>query len=247
MKKWPIAMQVYSIRDAASADFEGSMRRLKEQGYDGVELAGTYGRTAVEIKAVLDEIGLELVCAHTGIDVLEDDALLDDYAATGMKLICIPAFPLPTSEEELEAAIARIKNAAERCRERGMQLLYHNHASEFEKIGGKTILAHFFDSISPELLQVEPDVCWVRVGGDKPTDFIRRYAGRTPVIHLHDYSTEDGMEFRPVGYGEQDVPSILKACEDAGTRWIIVEQDDPGMGMDSMTCAGYSARYLRTF
>ena len=123
MKKWPIAMQVYSIRDAASADFEGSMRRLKEQGYDGVELAGTYGRTAVEIKAVLDEIGLELVCAHTGIDVLEDDALLDDYAATGMKLICIPAFPLPTNEEELEAAIARIRNAAERCRERGMQLL----------------------------------------------------------------------------------------------------------------------------
>lgn len=247
MKKWPIAMQVYSIRDVASTDFEGSMRRLKEQGYDGVELAGTYGKSAVEIKAILDEIGLELVCAHTGIDVLENDALLDDYAATGMKLICIPAFPLPTNEEELAASIARIKNAAERCKARGMTLLYHNHDSEFRKIGDKTILAHFFDGISPELLQVEPDVCWVRVGGDKPTDFIRRYTGRTPVIHLHDYSTEDGMEFRPVGYGEQDVPSILKACEDAGTQWIIVEQDNPGMGLDSMTCAGMSAHYLKTF
>ena len=247
MKKWPIALQVYSVRDFAANDFKATALKIKEMGYDGVELAGTYGMKAVECKAILDKVGLELVCAHVGIDLIEDDEALRDFAATGMKLIAIPGIPGPTNEEELTATIARIKAAGERCKALGMQLLYHNHDSEFRKIGDKTILAHFFDGISPELLQVEPDVCWVRVGGDKPTDFIRRYTGRTPVIHLHDYSTEDGMEFRPVGYGEQDVPSILKACEDAGTQWIIVEQDNPGMGLDSLTCAGYSARYLKTF
>ena len=43
MKKWPIAIQVYSVRDEATKDFEGTMRSLKEMGYDGVELAGLYG------------------------------------------------------------------------------------------------------------------------------------------------------------------------------------------------------------
>ena len=64
MKKWPIALQVYTVRDAAEADFAGTMRKVKEMGYDGVELAGTYGETAAARKATLDEIGLELACAY---------------------------------------------------------------------------------------------------------------------------------------------------------------------------------------
>ena len=56
MKKWPIALQVYTVRDAAEADCAGTMRKVKEMGYDGVELAGTYGMTVVEMKKILDEI-----------------------------------------------------------------------------------------------------------------------------------------------------------------------------------------------
>ena len=85
MKERLIALQVYSVRDAAEADFAGTMRQVKEMGYDGVELAGTYGMTAVEAKKILDEIGLELVSAHVPMDQLEDDAVLDDYAAAGLK------------------------------------------------------------------------------------------------------------------------------------------------------------------
>lgn len=82
MKQFPIAIQVYSIRDAAEADFAGTMQALKEMGYSGVELAGTYGMTAVQIKEILDEVGLTLVSAHVGADLMWDDALMADYAAT---------------------------------------------------------------------------------------------------------------------------------------------------------------------
>ena len=78
MKKWPIALQVYSVRDAAEQDFAGTMRQVKEMGYDGVELAGTYGMTVVEMKKILDEIGLELVSAHVGLDLIAQDEILDD-------------------------------------------------------------------------------------------------------------------------------------------------------------------------
>ena len=54
MKQWPIALQVYSVRQDAQADFAGTMRKIKDMGYDGVELAGTYDLTVAQAKMVLD-------------------------------------------------------------------------------------------------------------------------------------------------------------------------------------------------
>ena len=264
MKKFPIALQVYSVRDYAAEDFAATMKALKEMGYDGVELAGTYGSTAVECKKVLDEVGLALVSAHVNLDLLEDDAVLDDYAATGIQYVAIPWLEAPADEAELEAKIARIRNAGQRCKDRGIQMMYHNHDFEFGKIGGKYILDSYYENICPELLQTELDTCWVNVGGENPADFVRKYTGRAPVVHLKDFSgsksenmyaligsdaaKEDStgaFEFRPVGYGRQDIPAILQAAEDAGASWVVVEQDSPSMGKNPMECAQMSIEYLK--
>ena len=268
MKKWPIALQVYTVRDVAEQDFIGTMRKVKEMGYDGVELAGTYGMTVVEIKKILDEVGLELVSAHAGFDVIEDDAALADYAATGIKYMAIPWYTGPKNEEELAATIERMRAAGERCKAKGIQMLYHNHDFEFEKINGEYILDTYYAQIPADLLQTELDVCWVNVGGEKPAAYIRKYAGRTPVVHLKDFAGQKAenmygligeggsekkedpsakFEFRPVGYGNQDVPSIVAAAEDAGAQWFVVEQDDPSMGRSRLECAEMSIRYLKSF
>ena len=49
--KLPVAAQVYSVREQAEADFGGTMQQLADMGYDGVELAGLYGKSAGEIRA----------------------------------------------------------------------------------------------------------------------------------------------------------------------------------------------------
>ena len=266
MKKWPIALQVYSVRDAATEDFEGTMRAVKEMGYDGVELAGLYGlESAVACKKVLDKVGLELVSAHVGFDALEDDAQLDDYAATGVKFVAIPWMVAPKNEEELNAAIARIRNCGERCKARGIQMLYHNHDFEFEKINGKYILDTYYAEIPADLLQTELDTCWVNVGGENPSEYVRKYTGRAPIVHLKDFTgsksenmyaligtdtaKEDSagkFEFRPVGYGKQDFPSILAAAEDAGAGWVVVEQDSPALDKTPLECAKMSIDYLKS-
>ncbi len=83
-------------------------------------------------------------------------------------------------------------------------------------------------------------------------EYVHKYAGRAPIIHLKDYvgrkggktpyaliktdgsGKDDGtaadpsdvaFEFRPVGYGCQDVPSLIKAGLEAGAGWFVVEQD----------------------
>lgn len=264
MKKWPIALQVYSVRDNAAVDFAGTMKELKAMGYDGVELAGTYGMTAVECKKILDEVGLELVSAHVNIDLLEDDAVLDDYAATGIKFVAIPWLVGPKDAAELEAVIARIRKIGERVKAKGMQLLYHNHDFEFEKINDAYILDTYYSRIPAEYLQTELDTCWVNVGGEEPAAYVRKYTGRAPIVHLKDFagSKSENMyaligtdsakeestgkfEFRPVGYGRQDIPAILQASEDAGAGWVVVEQDSPSMGKTPMESVKMSIEYLK--
>lgn len=264
MKQWPIALQAYSVREEAERDFEGTMRAVKAMGYDGVETAGLYGKSAVECKAILDDIGLKMMSAHVVPDLQEDDAVLDDYAATGIKYIVIPWFSAPKDDEEMEAAIRRISRLGERAKERGMQLLYHNHDFELRTLGDKRILDTYYSRIPSELLQTELDMCWVNVGGANPAEYLRGYAGKSPVVHLKDFVGQKSenmyaligndtakeeksgkFEFRPIGHGLQDVPAILQAAEDAGSQWLVVEQDSPSMGKSALECAEMSIRYLR--
>ena len=266
MKKWPIAIQVYTVDADATKDFEGTMRALKAMGYDGVELAGTYGSTAVELKKICDEIGLAIVGAHVNLNEIEDDAILSDYAATGMKYIAIPHLKAPKTEEELAAVIARIRAAGQACKAKGLQLLYHNHDFEFQKINDKYILEHYYDEIPADLLQTELDVCWVNVGGEEPAAYVRKYTGRSPLLHLKDFTgvkssnmynligqaavrdeSAAKFDYRPVGYGKQDVPAIVAAAEDAGCEWLVVEQDRCSMGRTALECAHMSVNYLKSF
>ena len=57
---------------------------------------------------------------------------------------------------------------------------------------------------------------------------------------------ESTFEFRPIGSGMQNIPSILDACIDAGAEWVVVEQDNPSMGLTALECAKKSREYLRS-
>ena len=266
MKQFPIAIQVYSIRDAAEADFVGTMKAIKEMGYSGVELAGTYGMTAVQVKEILDEVGLTLVSAHVGADLMWDDALMADYAATGMKYIAVPWFHKPTDPAFLADNIEKFRVLGERMKSFGLQLGYHNHDFELAEVpeDGRCALEAYYEEIPADLLKTQLDLCWVKVGGKDPVEFLKKFPGRAPTVHLKDYAggKSDKMyalidcddaeaskaatefEMRPVGYGCQDVKGILEAAEAVGTEWIIVEQDEPTKGMSRMECAQKSIEYI---
>ena len=250
MKSLRLAMQVYSVRDAAEADFTQCMKELKEMGYEGVELAGTYGMTPVQVKAILDEIGLTLVSAHLGADLMWDDALMADYAATGMPYIAIPWFHKPTDTAFLVDNIEKFKVLGERMRSFGLQLGYHNHDFELHTVPGdeRCALEAYYEEIPADLLKTQLDLAWVKAGGKDPVEFLRRYPGRAPTVHIKDYKGTFGaedFELCPVGDGCQDIPGLLAAAREVGTEWLIVEQDQPNGGRSRMACAAVSAENLK--
>ena len=88
----PVAVQVYSVRDDAKADLKGTLKKIKEMGYDGVEFAGLYDHTAAEVKAMCEEIGLVPLSAHVPfVDMLKDPhGVLSTYAEIGCKYVAVP-------------------------------------------------------------------------------------------------------------------------------------------------------------
>jgi len=266
---FPVALQVYSVRDDASANLYATLKKIKEMGYDGVEFAGLYNHKPEEVRDMCADIGLVPISAHVPYQdmVADPEGVLSQYATIGCKYVAIPYLTSelrPGTDKFPEV----VKNAAMLgavANKLGMTLLYHNHDFEFMKLDGKYALDILYDEVSADLLQTELDMCWVNVGGEDPAAYLLKYSGRAPVVHLKDFygeKSEDmyeligiekkaptrpaNFEFRPVGYGKQNFPVILEAAEKAGASWVVVEQDKPSMGLTAMESAEKSIAYLRS-
>lgn len=270
MYDFPIALQLYSVRTDMEADFEGTLKKVKELGYDGVEFAGLYGKSAAEVKKLCEEIGLNPISAHVPYgELLKGEETFKAYAEIGCKYIVIPwinAEYLAGGEKNAEF-IENVKKFGELANANGMKLCYHNHDFEFQKVDGEYKLDRLYSDVSADLLLTQLDTCWVNVGGENPSDYIRKYNGRIEIIHLKDFvggksenmygligadgkekaeDTSKKFELRPVGSGVQNFPAILDACKEVGAKWVVVEQDEPSMGKTRLECAEMSINYLKS-
>ena len=155
--------------------------------------------------------------------------------------------------------IEKLQKSAAYFKENGIQILYHNHDREFQKDNDIYHLDHILSAFEGDLLLPEIDTCWAAIGHGDPQDYMKRYNGRCPIIHLKDFSCHasyqngnlgnglpEGFEIRPVGYGKQNFPEILAAAEKAGVQWVVVEQDQPTKENTPLECAKMSRHYLKS-
>ena len=264
-----IGLQLYSVRDALEKDFEGTLQKVKEFGYDGVEFAGLYDHTPVEVKEMCEKAGLVPISAHVNyFEMMEGEETFRKYAEVGCKYIVIPWIDKEyhAGGEKNGGFLENLKKLSKLAHKYGMKLGYHNHDFEFEKVNGEYKLDLLYKAVPGEVLLPEIDTCWAKVGGEDPAAYLRKYADRIEIVHLKDFAghknenmygligvdeeqqkkASGDFEFRPVGDGLQDIPSILAASKEVGASWLIVEQDEPSQGKTSMECAKESMAYLKS-
>ncbi|MCL2404799.1 MAG: sugar phosphate isomerase/epimerase [Defluviitaleaceae bacterium] len=250
MTKPIVALQLYTVRDAAHEDLPKTLNQIKTMGYDAVELAGTYDLATEVLKKHLDDAGLEAVSAHVPYGAFEADAAgtVAKYKALGCRLISIPSLSLEAlpGGKDFDTTKAVMVKTAALCKDHGLMLGYHNHAYEFKTLPcGSYVLDALFNTIDIDTgVYAQIDTGWVLAAGKDPVSYVKQYTGRCPSVHLKDIiNVGDRFEDRPVGQGSQDIPAVMQAAEETGAYIMVVELDE-AVGMTPLEAAKQSREYL---
>lgn len=228
MASIPIALQLYSVRQDCEKDLPGVLSAVAKMGYQGVEFAGYYGRTAHELKTMLDDLGLKCCGTHIGIDTLLGDQLqrtVEFNQTLGNRFLIVPGFPSSrTSSRQAWLDTARTMNGiAEELKPHKMLTGYHNHSVEFKPLDGEMPWDTFFGNTSNDVV-MQFDVGNAMHGGAQAAPFLKRYPGRALTVHVKEYSATNDSAL--IGEGDVNWPEIFNLCEtDGGTQWYIVEQE----------------------
>ena len=223
-----ISLQTYTVRDAMKADPLGTLERIAQIGYPGVEIGGYANSNRDQLVAKIRELGLTVTGTHVGIDALRDDleGVIEENKALDNSFVIVP-FIGPEyrgSAENWRQTAAMLEEFGQKLHEAAFTLCYHNHAFELEEtFEGQNGLELLYEAANPQFLQAELDVYWVQKGGGVPAEYIRRYAERSPVLHVKDMMP-DGS-FGEVGQGILDWPAIFAAAKAANVVHYVVEQD----------------------
>ncbi len=210
-------------------DLDLVLSKLSEIGIGVVQVSGVGSLDNYKIAEYCKKYNMEVCLTHSPLDrVLHDtDALIEEHKALGCNTIGIGWSPEEyRSLEGMKKYIADFTPAARKIKAAGMQYAYHNHAFEFERFGGRTMMDIMIEDTDPDLFNFIIDIHWLQTGGVNPPDYIRKVKGRMKVCHFKDYKiVNNERKFAEIGTGNLNLDECYKACVESGVEYIIIEQD----------------------
>jgi sugar phosphate isomerase/epimerase len=230
MKQIPIALQMYTLRNETEKDFTGTLQKVAGLGYAGVELAGYGGLSPKELKGTLDSLNLRVASSHIPLSELRNDVhkVIHDQLELGSSYIVCPYLPPEErTEKHYIQLIDDLNSIGEKCFNEGITLCYHNHDFELTTLSnGKPALEMILNETNPHWVKAEFDIYWLTFAGEKPVEWLKRYQGRTPLVHLKDMTLDGERFFAELGTGGVELTSVLDYGIHSDVDWWIVEQDE---------------------
>jgi len=223
------SLQLFTLREETEKDFIGTLEKVAKLGYQGVEFAGYGGLTSKQLRQELDRLGLKASSSHVQLSVLENELarVIEFQQTIGSRHVACPVLPAERRTKEAYYELIPILNEIGRkCHEEGITLSYHNHDFELVDLdNGKKPLEILLDETNPEWVKAEFDVYWLTKAGEDPVHWLKRYEGRTPLVHLKDMTTDGEKFFAELGTGGVNVEGVLNQGMSSGVEWFVVEQD----------------------
>ena len=238
-------IQLYNFRRFLAEDFEGTMQKIAQLGFEGAEVVVYRGPLSpAEYAGYLQKLGLKCCGAMYEPAKLTDPA---DSAYEYVKALNSPAVTISSWSDNFAAEwqqqaelLGKIGQAAAA---NGTVFSYHNHWDECVMVDGDAAVCRMLDANDPAQVYAEPDICWLNRGGLNAAEFITRFAGRIKQVHFKDIQVADDIKTTvPLGSGIIDLKSAYEAAKAADVEWIIYEQDH---SQDPFADAAKSLEYLK--
>jgi len=228
-----LGAQLYTVREHTRTieDVRETLRKVADIGYTAIQFSGFGPMDPKDVARAVQDAGLTVAATHMGWPrFLEElDAVIEEHKLWGCEHTAIGGLPGEYfSVDGLKRFLDELPPVAERLADEGMDFSYHNHHHELARYGEKTWLEMLYDQADPKHLKAEIDTHWIQRGGGDPAAWIRKCAGRQPLLHLKDMAITPEREpiFAEIGEGNLNWPAILEAAAESGVEWYLIEQDD---------------------
>jgi len=223
-KKIPVGLELYSLRDQCKTDLPGMLSAVSKIGYKGVEFAGYHGRTAKDLRKMLDDNNLLACGTHTPYSSVLPDKLeetIEFNRTIGNKFLIVPSMQAKTRQEWLDKA-KLFNDLADKLTTHGLWIGYHAHAHDFEKFDGETAWDIFFGNTKPAvIMQLDTGNCCD--GGADPVAVLNKYPGRARTIHV---KAHGGGADAVIGEDKINWSEVFEICETkGGTQWYVLEHE----------------------
>jgi sugar phosphate isomerase/epimerase len=225
-----IGLQLYTVRDLMKADMPGTLAQVAQIGYNEVEFAGYFGRTPAQVRDLLVQNHLASPSTHLPWESFDNwQKVLADSKEIGHEWVTLPWIPEEKRKtiDDWKAIAAKFNEVGAQAKAAGLRFAYHNHNFELTPVGGTRPLDVLLTNTDPSVVDFEMDIYWVVFGGGDPLDFINRYPGRFPLVHVKDSGPPPERKMVDVGSGTIDFPAIFAQSDKAGIKHNFVEHDQP--------------------
>jgi sugar phosphate isomerase/epimerase len=245
---------VGTLRKVAAAGYKNIESAFSKQ-------QGFYGKKPKEFKTLLHDMGMEWRSHHVigapfklppntklpnGPDGqpmtipvmknLQDNSqeLIDLVAEAGIPYIVCANINIQTGDN-IKRSAETLHRAGEQAKKAGIQLAYHNHATEFDKTDGIISYDYFASQIPADLMKFELDLGWVFKAGKDPVEIFKNNRGRFPLLHVKDMTAAG--EIVPFGDGIYNFKETFKNVDIAGMQYFFLEQDFPKKPFENIVTA----------
>ncbi|HEY4962522.1 MAG TPA: sugar phosphate isomerase/epimerase [Terriglobales bacterium] len=265
----PLGLQLYSLRELLPKDFDGTLKAIAAAGYTEVEAAGFYAMSAQDFKQSMDTAGLRCVSAHYPLSMLQPqlESVLAYAKELGLQYVVCSSPSLqdparvklsPKDPGYHEAWVnaftlndwkwnaEQFNQIGSKVKAYGMHFGYHNHTTEFRKLGKVVPYDELIRLTDPDLVTFEMDCGWVAVAGYSPVEYLTKYPTRISMLHVKDFDLKKGTEHlqsTELGHGTIDYRPIFEAAKKVHITHYFVEQEE--FDMPPLEAIKLDADYMR--
>ncbi len=224
-------------------DLEGVLKDCKKAGYDSVEIGFLFDAySPKQLQEACKKYELEYPATHGSFDNFgkeEDvDKLIENTLAIGAKYLICSGVGKGKELNGFKEAASIFNKVGKKCKEASLTFCYHNHSFEFEEFDGIKGIDVLGKETDPELVKFNIDVAWVHIGGERPSEFIKRRKDRCGYYHFKDAFMEGNppinwdtvregkaITWTELGKGDVDLKSAYEAAKKHNLDYIVYEQD----------------------
>ena len=231
----------FTFRDQFAEDVPGTLDMIKEMGITNIEFSNLFGKTAEEMRALLDERGMICTSYGVGYNRIVDDVqnVAEEAKILGAEYVRVAWIPheQPFTMEDVERVAADFNLAGEKLYNEGLYFCYHNHGYEFRPWrDGKTLFDYLVENTHPDYVSFELDLLWTVHPGEDPVELLERYPDRFRLMHLKDLRKGVEGDFSGstprendvvLGTGQIDFPAVLRAARNTNIEYYYIEDESP--------------------